>query len=470
MHPPEIERYRSELATAFRGRRVVLIGGPVAGLAGLARELRALGAERPFIIGSSLGTGELPTEDEAEWVSLELSAGSALESIRHYEEQLGHLPEIVRRRLDAWDPDRAAVALGGIVLGEVPTVGGRPRYGARPKSWSALEDKVQIDAFWDAIGVPRAASEIVPPEERALREAASRLDDGLGTVWSGDAREGVNGGAEEVRWIRTDDDVHPAVAHFATRCDRVRVMPFIEGIPCSIHGLVLPDGVAVFRPMELVVLRRPVGSPGAERFVYAGVASFWDPPEAGREQMREVARSTAHALASRIGFRGAFTVDGVMSDRGFLPTEVNPRIGAGLGVLGRSIPGLPLLLLALAAQAGDSLDFQPAELERLVVSYADAARAGGGWLATPGRRTETERTTLVEIDGSYRVAESGEPAHAELTIGPSDVGSFVRFTPAPERMRIGQSIAPRVVAAFRVADAVAGTAIGALEPARAARG
>lgn len=466
MHPPEIERYRSELQSAFRGRRVVLIGGPVAGLSGLARELRALGAERPFIIGSSLGTGELPAEDEAEWVSLELSAGSVLESIRHYEEQLSHLPEIVRTRLDAWDPDRAAVALGGIVLGDVPTVGGRPRYGARPKSWSALEDKVQVDAFWDAIGVPRSASEIVAPEERALREAASRLDDGLGTVWSGDAREGVNGGAEEVRWIRRDDDVHPAVAHFATRCDRVRVMPFIEGIPCSIHGLVLPDGVAVFRPMELVVLRRPLGTAGCEKLVYAGVASYWDPPAEGREQMREVARATAQALATRIGFRGAFTVDGVMSERGFLPTEINPRIGAGLGVLGRSLPGLPLLLLALAAQAGHSLDFRPDELESLVVSYADATRAGGGWVATPCRRGETQRTALVEIDGSYRVARSGDPEHAELTIGPSDVGSFVRFTPAPGRLRVGRSIAPRVVAAFRVADEIAGTAIGPLEPAR----
>jgi hypothetical protein len=468
-HPPEIERYRSELATVFRDRRIVLIGGPVAGLTALARELRALGAERPFIIGSSLGTGELPTEQDAEWVSLELSAGSALESIRHYEDQLGHLPEVVRRRLDAYDPDRDAVALGGIVLGDLPAVGGRPRYGARPKSWAALEDKVQIDAFWDAIGVPRSASEIVPPQERALREAAARLDDGLGTIWSGDAREGANGGAEEVRWIRRDDDVHPAVAHFATRCDRVRVMPFIEGIPCSIHGLVLPDGVAVFRPAELIVLRRPEGAAGAERLVYAGVATFWDPPSEVREQMRDVARTTAQALASRIGFRGAFTVDGVLSDRGFLPTELNPRIGAGLGVLGRSVPGLPLLLLALAAQAGDSLDFRPPELEELVVSYADAQRAGGGWLATPGRRNESARIALVETDGSYRVSEAGEPAHAELSIGPHDVGSFVRFTPDPGRVRPGPSLAPRVIAAFDLADRVAGTTIGPLEPAREAR-
>jgi hypothetical protein len=464
---PEVERYRSELTSIFRDKRIIVVGGPVAGLAPLAVQLRELGAERPFIIGSSLGTGDLPTEDQADWVSLEVSAGSALQAIHHYEDQLTHLPDVVRRRLDAYDPSRSAIALGAIVLGDVPSVAGRPRYAARPRSWAALEDKVTIDELWDAIEVPRAASEIVPAVETPLREASARLDDGLGTVWAADARDGITGGAEELRWIRSDDDVQPAVAHFSTRCDRVRVMPFLNGIPCSIHGIVLPDGVAVFRPAELIVLRRPIGADGACRFCYAGVATFWDPPPADREQMREVARIAARALATRVGFRGAFTIDGVLTERGFLPTELNPRVGAGLGVLGRSVPGLPLVLLALAAQAGETLDFRPAELEQLVVTGADARRAGGGWLAVSGsgRRPETRRWPLVETNGGYRVSAEGEPEHAELVVGPSDVGSFVRFTPDPSRIRPGVSIASRVVHAFELADRLVGTAIGGLEAA-----
>jgi hypothetical protein len=469
-YAPEVERYRSELSSIFRGRRVILVGGPVAGLALLARQLRELGAERPFIVGSSLGTGELPDQELAEWVSLEISAGSALQAIHHYEEQLTHLPDIVRRKLDEYDPNRAAIALGSIVLGEVQTVGGRPRYAARPRSWSALEDKVAIDDFWDAIGVPRAASEVVSATETPLREASARLDDGLGTVWAADAREGINGGAEELRWIRSDADMPPAVAHFAMRCDRVRVMPFLHGIPCSIHGIVMPDGVAVFRPAELIVLRRPIGADGACRFCYAGVATFWDPPAVDREQMREVARTTAVALGSQVGFRGAFTIDGVLTARGFLPTELNPRVGAGLGILGNSVSGLPLVLLALAAQAGEALDFRPAELEQLVLSGADAVRAGGGWLAVAGsgRSTETRRWPLVEIDGTYRVSGEGEPVHAELVVGPSDVGSFVRFTPDPARIRPGPSIAPRIVKGLELADRIASTGIGPLEAARPA--
>jgi hypothetical protein len=126
------------------------------------------------------------------------------------------------------------------------------------------------------------------------------------------------------------------------------------------------------------------------------------------------------------------------------------------------------MLLAIAAQAGEPLDFRPAVLEELVVSSADAQRAGGGWLATPGKRTETERVPLVELDGTYRRSEPDEPEHAELLVGPSDVGSFVRFTPDPQRMRIGASIAPRVARALELSDALCGTRIGPLDAAREA--
>src|SRR5690606_41121857 len=127
---------------------------------------------------------------------------------------------------------------------------------------------------------------------------------------------------------RTPSDFDQALAFCAARCNRIRVMPFLEGIPCSIHGRVLPTGTAVFRPLELMTLRRPEQA----RLVYAGANTFWDPPARAREQMRQVARVVAEGLARRVGFRGAFTVDGVLTEEGFLPTELNPRIGAGLNV------------------------------------------------------------------------------------------------------------------------------------------
>jgi hypothetical protein len=39
-----------------------------------------------------------------------------------------------------------------------------------------------------------------------------------------------------------------ALAFFVTRCDRVRVMPFLDGVPCSIHGLACRTAQRAFRP------------------------------------------------------------------------------------------------------------------------------------------------------------------------------------------------------------------------------
>ena len=69
-------------------------------------------------------------------------------------------------------------------------------------------------------------------------------------------------------------------AELRTSCDRVRIMPFLEGIATSVHGIVLPDGVVALRPVELVTLRRP-----GHRLVYSGCATFWDPPDDVREEM-----------------------------------------------------------------------------------------------------------------------------------------------------------------------------------------
>ena len=51
-------------------------------------------------------------------------------------------------------------------------------------------------------------------------------------------------------------------------------MPFLEGVPCSIHGIVYPDHVIAVRPVEQISLRRAA----APTFFYAGCATFYDPP------------------------------------------------------------------------------------------------------------------------------------------------------------------------------------------------
>ena len=460
-----IEYYADLLRPHFEGRKFILIGGPVVGFGEMVRQLRTLGAERPLIIGSTLGAGDPPAEEDALWCSLGVRGADTMDSFYRYEALLRDLPGEIRETVERYDPERGARVLGAIVLSEVRDVAGRPRYGGRPPSWAALEDKVRIDAFWEAAGVRHARSLIVAAERDALGAAARELDRGSGTVWAGDARDGIHGGATVTFWVQSEEAAELAAARITARCGRARVMPFLEGIPCSIHGIVFPEGVAAFRPVELITLRRP----GPNRFLYAGTATFWDPAGADREEMRAIARRVGECLRNRVGFRGLFTVDGVLSEEGFLPTELNPRAGAGLRGMTTAIPTLPFAPLAIAAQADEALDYRPETVESLVVEAADARRGGGGWTSFPGNRNRTEIHRLVEESGRYRLAEGDEATSATLLTGPSDHGGFLAFTPDRRRIAPGPSLAPRVIEAFRVADQDLGVALGPLEAARSVR-
>jgi hypothetical protein len=438
------------------GRKVIVAGTLLAGATGHIALLKSMGAQRPFILASGIGTGPLPTKDDAEWLVLESAGDDIVEVIRNELGHLQHLPEHAVAALDAYDPERTAVLHVPTYANDLP-VGGRTPYGTRPVEWYALEDKTVCDQLWDAFGVRRAPFAVVPVEDG--RRAAAKIDRGNGTVWSGDARDGMNGGAVYVRWVQSAEDADETEAFFGPRCDQVRVMPFLEGIPCAIHGMVFPDGIAVFRPIEMVTLRRPT----QPRFLYSGCATYWDPPDADREAMRAVARRVGAGLAERFGFRGAFTVDGVLTGDGFLPTELNPRLGAGLNTMARALDDVPLPMIHGAAIAGEPFDFRAAEFEQMVVETADARRAGGAWTTFPSPRTESEMHPLVR---EWRLAGDDEEPDASLIIGPSNIGGFIRFQPDPGRTPAGPSIAPAAVSAFAFADQHFNTGLGPLEPAR----
>jgi hypothetical protein len=242
-------------------------------------------------------------------------------------------------------------------------------------------------------------------------------------------------------------------------------MPFLEGIPCSIHGAVIDDVVIALRPVEMVTLRHLE----THRLRYCGTADFWDPPDPDRERMRQTARQVGKALQERIGFRGAFTVDGVMTQDGFRPTELNPRYGAGLAPIARAVPDLPLSLVLTAVLAGEPLDYRPRELERLLVESADNKRGGGAYTVIKAVQSRTREVPLVGGAGGYRAATEGEEPTATLSVGPGAIGGFVSFDPGPKHIPTGSSIAPAAVAAFAFADQHLKTGIGALSAASDAR-
>jgi len=460
----DVDAVRDQLAPLVAGRRVVLTGGPLAFLSRECEHLRDLGAERPFLLATGRGTGPVADPDQAEQLVLEpRPASDVIAEIRATLGQIADLPAHALAALDRYDPDRRALVFAPS-FNELTTVAGRRVYGPRRLAWRRLEDKILVDELWDALGVERAPSAVVPASTGALRAAARRLDRGAGTAWAGDAREGFNGGATYLRWVRTPTDEEEAGAFLAAHCDRARVMPFLEGIPCSIHGIVFPDGVAALRPVEMVTLR----APGSSRLRYCGAATFWDPPGADREAMRALARRVGAGLRSRVGYRGAFTIDGVLAEEGFLPTELNSRFGAGLHTLARSLPGLPLHLLDMALIEGERPDVPRDDLEALLLEAADATRSGGAWAFT-GRAGDGEKHRLLLEGGAWRQAGDAEQAAATLTHGPSNLGGLIRLDLDPARVAPGPPVAPLAAAAFAFADSELGTGLGPLEPARAAR-
>jgi hypothetical protein len=158
-----------------------------------------------------------------------------------------------------------------------------------------------------------------------------------------------------------------------------------------------------------------------------------------------------------------------MTERGFRPTELNPRPGAGMSVLARGLPGLPLPLLCDAASAGLDLEYRPRELERLILRRADRQRGGGAWRAVPAQLAPIENKAVARESEGYRWANDDEPPEGWVVAGPSAIGGFVRLTLNAARAEIGASVAPLACDFFRFADQHLHTGVGPLEPARCTR-
>ncbi len=459
--------YHKLLQPIFRGRKFLHVGGLAVMLADRARRLAALGTARPFLLAHGRGTGEMPTPEEAELAILAVGGSGVIDQFRRSEAALRQLPEAVQAAIDAWDPAGEAHVLCGVTLDErgMDVIAGRTCYAYRPPAWAGLEDKVRVDAFWDALQVCRAPSRIVVADHAALKKAARELDRGMGTVWAADARSGLHGGAEGLRWVRSGDGGSEAFQALAAIADRVRVMPFLEGVPASIHGVVFPDGVAVFRPMELIVLRPNTG----HRLLYAGCSNWFDPRPEDRETMRRLARRVGDGLRSSVGYRGPFTIDGVLAEEGFLPTELNARAGAGLGTLTRGVGDFPLAPLCWAAAHGEALDYRPSLLERAVLASADTHRAGGGWIVTPSKLREHGTRALARDGDDFIECKEPEEAIASLVSGPNPVGSFLSLRLTEAALSVGSPAAQEMARALRFADVQLGSAFGKLTAAANAR-
>lgn len=421
-HPSDpVVGITAAMVAAYRNRRWLVAVDMLQAATGIVARLQAWGATDCLVVAGREGTGAPP---ECPYAILGLPPMPMMEGILSAEEALRSLPAQIEAQIDAFDPDHQARAIVSIFSDDRP-IAGRPVYGPRQAAWRALEDKAVIDAVWDACGVARAPSEVVDARRDALDEAAARLDEGHGTVWAADASQGFHGGGSYTLPVFGPADAERAATRLAQRAAQARVMPFLPGVPCSIHGIVMPGRVMVFRPVEMLTLLGPQG------FVYARAATTWDPPELGREHMRQVARRAGAYLRDTVDYRGAFTVDGVMGADGFRPTELNPRVGAALGLLQ---PAIPFGMLNLALIERHPVQVDPQALEEAVVAHADANRRVSIALQAGIESSETQAIPLAWRGGAW-VESTAEDSSAVAHVGPGVSGTYAA-------LRVGEDVVP----------------------------
>jgi hypothetical protein len=140
-----------------------------------------------------------------------------------------------------------------------------------------------------------------------------------------------------------------------------------------------------------------------------------------------------------------------MTRSGFLPTELNPRFGAGLSRAVRGIEGLPLLGLHRAVIEGLQLDYRPADLESLLVDHADDQRNASAFYQVPELpETEFEMSLDISEDGAA-VVDDAASGNVSLSWGRGTVGGAVVVKLNAARVQPGPSAAPLVAAALAYA-------------------
>ena len=465
--PDLLDELAARLGAVLAGRPVVVGPGVLAAYTRAIRWLGALGCP-VLVVATARGAGPLPRPEEYDVVHVAPPpTASITDEYRILDRMTRSLPPDAVAAIEAFDPERQGVWwCGPFVTSDEPILG-RPVLGGRPRAFLDLEDKLLAEEVWAAAGIPAAPHRVVPVEASALATASEELAAPQGVVWSGDARAGVNGGGNYVRWGRDAVDRARAAGFFLPRCDRVRVMPFLDGVPCSVHGFVMPDGTAVLRPVEIATLRDEEHG----RLVYGGLSSWWDPAPADREEMRGVARRVGEQLRAAYSYRGAFGVDGVLTADGFRPTELNTRMPAGLTM----VAGIDLRLVSLLQVdllAGVDTGLTVADVEALL-PLLDELREGHPLAVADGVPVadpeEYDVVVTTGADGRLRMDRAAGPTGDRLVLADIPAGIFAKVDPCGS-LGPGDRLAQLNVALMDLLDREHGARFGRLTAAPDVRG
>jgi len=443
-----MERLRS----VFGGKTWILAGEVIQGIGRSVVTARKLGATDGIAIANRSGVGDIP-DDVRYILSNDSKVGddaTMVQRIHDNNRELHNLPDWVIAEIDEWDPQQVARVIPNFTT-DAGLIARRQTFGGRKLAWKELEDKIRIRELWADAAITTAPDRVVALDDiDALLAAHRDLGSRWGTVWAVDNTHGWHGGGTGTHWVATQERGAELAPTLADRHRQVRVQPFLEGVPCSIHGMVLTNDTLVFRPCEMLMLLDQAN----HKFVYCRAATFWDPTTEDREAMRTMARSIGDAMRSLVDFRGVFTVDGVLTADGFRPTEVNPRFGAALPQRVPTADGdeLPMYFTHLAAVEGFLDDFDAERLEALVLARLDGNRSGGSFMFTsdPPPNGEVKLTVLGDVTpagvANLRIADSDEPhgtAVVDAVWDANTTGGLIIATFTKD-MPVGPAVAPMI--------------------------
>ena len=422
----------AQVVTALQG-----LGATVLGVAGVHRGRSELSPTVPTLaLREGVGPGDGPGDD-------------FIREFQRYEIEMASEGPALAAFFDRLDPARSARLLAPSAA-ELSAVCGRPVWGAVDQiARRALEDKTTIDALWDTLACPRAPTAVVPLAE--AEAAAATLDRGHGTVWAGDNTTTIEGGAITTRHVFNETSRKAAITLFTQRCQTVRVMPYIQGVPCAIQALCTERGVVALRPMEMVVLRDPIEG----RFALCGMSTQWDPPWPARASMRALAHAVGAHLLARWGWRGGFSIDGILDPDGvFWPTELNARYSAGLSLLENVLPGPPLQLVDRALRAGAPLEIDAGALERAMLPAADHRRVISARVHHMPMPPPGGATLRLAPDETGAWVEAPTAPRSPATLRWTDTGTHGVLTldPEPSLIRRGPPLGPRFAEALAAAE------------------
>jgi len=353
----------------------------------------------------------------------------------------GDLPQRVASWIDCVDP-ASHVMLVGSPFTSTGSLHGRRVYGWRRPRWGAWEDKTTIDERLARLDIPTPPHVVRGTEtsNAEIGRLCREMDGGDGVILSAGAERGDRGASSRVWWLKRSRDLDGLWARIGAVSASVRIARFVPGVPCSVLGMVLQDGVAVFDPIEIVSLSRPASGP----FSFCGSNTLWRPPREDRDAIRHHAGRIGKALAREVGYLGLFSVDGVLGPGGFAVTEVNPRHASGLG-LRAGWGQFPIYLFNRAIQEDEAAlrAISSRDIER---TFRSAIRAAPSLSIT------------IPVDTGFGARVEAEPVEREIDLTLADgtrsrarylsVGASVRLT-AVCREQEGAPLGPVVAALAR---------------------